>query len=61
MIPCINEIQAGCLEEYSIITGVPVQSCLDSAIDDWIRVVAAEVVSKDKKFDNLVIMPAREA
>ena len=60
MVPCVNEIQAGCLEEYAILTGVPVQTCLDSAIDDWIRTVAAAEISQFEK-SNLVMMPVREA
>ena len=57
----VNPIQAGCLEEYAMLTGTPVQNCLDSAIDDWIRTVAAEVISQDKKFHNVIMMPRREA
>ena len=58
MLVSVNEIQAGCLVEYSELTGVPVQTCLDSAIDDWIRSVA---VSQIEKPSNLVVMERREA
>lgn len=57
----VNETQTECLEEYAVLKGLPVQMCLDSAIDDWIRTVAATAISQFEKPDNVVMMPIREA
>jgi hypothetical protein len=59
MILCVNEIQAGVIKEYSNTTGVPMQSCLDSAVDDWIRTVAA--ASNDPLPANVILFPDRLA
>ncbi len=51
----LDEAQAGCLEEYSEITGRNFGDCLAEALDDWIRTVAVEVYHPEKS--NVIMFP----
>ena len=59
MIVKVSDEQAGCITEYSEITGRAVDECFREAIDDWLLTVAATI--SQNEIMNVLAIRVREA
>lgn len=52
----VNQIQYDCLKEISDMTGKSIKSCLEDALDDYIRTIGPTVASHNEFF-NILLSP----